>query len=110
MTRTYTPTQRIRREIRELVEAEIERQGKPWYQIDRSHWPQCPLINPMCPDDLCVLPAGHVGTEHGYHVLGTTMYSQAERYPKDWLVYPGTSKEALIRMGWERQQRMFPDD
>ena len=100
----------IRRSIERWVEKQIREQGKPWYQVDRSGWPQCPLVNPHCPEDLCILPAGHDGTVEGYHVLGTTAYSHADKFPLDWMMPEGTTLKVLIEAGWRRQQEMFPDE
>lgn len=74
-------------------------------------WPEplCPLVNPLCPDDLCWLPAGHVGTDEGYHILGTTAYSWAERMifkGSVMLMAPvGTSREDLVSLGWDEAER-----
>jgi len=55
------------------------RASRGLYWVDRSGWAQCPLVNPLCPDDLCILPEGHAGTAEGYHVLGTTNYTALPR-------------------------------
>ena len=75
---------------------------------------RCPLVNPLCPSDLCVLPAGHDGTEEGYHVLGTDNYTLAQRYIAArslFIMMPvGTTDEALIERGWEIQHEHWPED
>jgi hypothetical protein len=107
MTRHATT---IRRSIERWVQEQMREQGKPWYRVDRSGWPQCPLVNPQCPEDLCILPAGHDGTVEGYHVLGTTSYHSAYKYPLDWMMPEGTTSEVLIEEGRRRRQEMFPDE
>ena len=58
----------------------------------------CTLVNPACPDDLCYLPYGHIGTKEGYHILGTVSYAHAERF-KDFKLAPeGTDRAHLIHM------------
>lgn len=37
----------------------------------------CTLVNPLCPNDLCVLPAGHPGTVKREHLL-STMYGSVD--------------------------------
>lgn len=74
------------------------------------------MVNMLCPDDLCVLPAGHPGTPKNEHLLGT-MYGSAYEDLKKALKYrkpmsrrampmapPGTSVEDLWRMGWEMRR------
>lgn len=101
----------IRRSIERWVDEQISAQGvKGIYWVDRSTWPQCPLVNPMCPNDLCILPAGHDGTEEGYHVLGTTPYNHAYKYPLEWMMPVGTNAQVLQQEGWRRSDVMFPRD
>jgi hypothetical protein len=101
----------VRREIEHWVDEQIRAQGvQGIYWVDREDWPQCPLVNPMCPDDLCILPAGHVGTEEGYHVLGTTAYTAAEKFPLEWMMPVGTSVQVLCQEGWRQQEAKFPRD
>ena len=70
----------------------------------RAPNPRCPLVNPLCPQDLCILDADHPGTLVGWHTL--------EMAPDDpWrCVYtgsamflhpdgPGTPDNVLIRAG-----------
>jgi hypothetical protein len=101
----------IRHEIERWVDEQISAQGvQGIYWVNRDDWPQCPMINPQCPDDLCILPAGHVGTAEGYHVLGTTAYSAAEKFPLEWMRPEGTSIEDLYNEGWRIQEELFPSD
>jgi hypothetical protein len=101
----------IRREITLWCEAVMREQGVDgWYLVDRSGWPQCPMVNPLCPVDLCILPAGHAGTAEGYHVLGTTAYSAAEQFPLEWMVPTGASVAELYLQGVHLAEIMFPDD
>lgn len=37
----------------------------------KREWQGCQLINAGCPDDLCVLPPNHAGTDTGHHLLET---------------------------------------
>lgn len=101
----------IRREIERWVDEQISQQGvQGMYWVDRSGWAQCPLVNPLCPDDLCILPEGHAGTAEGYHVLGTTNYTAAEKFPLDWMMPVGTPMEDLYAEGLRRAEVMFPSD
>jgi len=68
--------------------------------------PQCPLINPLCPEDLCWLPRDHVGTKEGYHVLGTTPYDYAEKFPKEWLRTDLDTPDQLIEAGIRLARQM----
>jgi hypothetical protein len=71
--------------------------------------PRCPMVNYLCPDDLCILPAGHLGADENIHILGTDPYDQAERYPDFRQAEWGTSDHDLIQFGWVEQQRRFPE-
>ena len=72
-------------------------------QADADH---CTLVNPMCPEDLCVLPYGHPGTPRREHLLGS-MYGSAdldakqrERIARPAFMAPkGTPIEKLMEMG-----------
>jgi len=81
-------------------------------------WEGCQLVNPLCPDDLCILPKDHVGTKQGYHILGTTPWDDPLHVTKRSVMFllqeeTGDSREVdqndLIRIGWTRQQELFPD-
>lgn len=62
--------------------------------------PLCPFINRLCPDDLCYLPANHIGTEEGFHITGTCSYDYAVKWAfGDDLAPVGTSRRKLIEMG-----------
>jgi hypothetical protein len=104
----------IRRELTRLVEDRMAELGIDWLGVIKLHgelWPEplCPLVNPLCPDDLCYLPAGHVGTEEGYHILGTMPYSQAGRLickGSVMLMAPvGTPRPDLMKLGWDEAER-----
>lgn len=102
----------IRRAIETLVEHEIRRQGvqgMAWLNLDKWHKSTCGLVNPMCPDDLCVLPPGHVGTAEGYHLLGTMSYSHACKFPSDRMT-GRRNKGWLIQEGYRRARIMFGPD
>lgn len=79
---------------------------------------RCPLVNPLCPDDLCVLMAGHSGSDEGKHLLGTMPGSGAKvldladlREVSDvmYLAKPGLFDVTLIRLGRERQDQLLKD-
>lgn len=64
-----------------------------------NDWQGCTLVNPLCPDDLCILPEGH----EGYHQLGTMVEPQPlsrfmvlapTRHAKSW------SRPELIEFGY----------
>lgn len=85
--------------------------------------PRCPLVNPLCPDDLCVLPAGHKWTRGRRHLLGTMYGSVPDPdYPNEnltkyvqqvskvmYLAPVGTPEEELIRLGWARSKKLWPE-
>lgn len=70
---------------------------------------QCGLINPGCPDDLCILPRGHVGTPEGYHVTGTCAYHDAIKFPTEWITR-FKDVDVLIEEGSKLAQKMWPED
>jgi hypothetical protein len=96
----------VRSRIKALCQYHIINSGIPWHRT-KDWGEQCPLVNPLCPDDLCVLPVNHVGTKEGYHVLGTTSYEFAEWYPASWY-RPELrgDRDGLIEKGYEWQQIM----
>jgi hypothetical protein len=99
----------IRRQLTYFVEQQMAEQDANLQDTDLlGDSPRCPLVNPGCPSDLCILPAGHVGTEEHVHVLGTDNYSQATRYREFHLAEVGTSDEELVRRGWVEQRRIWP--
>lgn len=62
--------------------------------------PLCTFINRLCPDDLCYLPADHIGTEEGFHITGTVAYDYAVKWGfGDDLAPAGTSRQKLISLG-----------
>lgn len=104
-----TPSQ-IRREIAASVDAEILRQGvqgAAWLDQEKWHKSTCGLVNPLCPDDLCILPPGHVGTAEGYHVTGTTPYTHAIEFPLEFMT-TRRNRAWLIQEGCRRAQVMYP--
>lgn len=68
---------------------------------------RCQLINPLCPDDLCILDHGHKGTKRGIHHLGTS----SEPFKVGTLMRmsnhdkPFTDEE-LINLGQIEQRRL----
>jgi hypothetical protein len=62
--------------------------------------PLCTFVNRLCPDDLCYLPYGHIGSRQGYHITGTVSYEYAVRWEDGLNMMPaGASRSDLIRMG-----------
>lgn len=102
---------RIQQDISLLVLEHCRETGQPWHKCPSFPAPLCTIINPYCPDDLCQLPYGHVGTVEGYHVLGTTNYDYADRLD-EWhpLLPEGTSRADLIKAGRELADRLFPEE
>lgn len=76
--------------------------------VDR--WNGCTMVNPLCPDDLCILPYGHPGMAEGWHHLGTDVgpnqYELAELHPRG----PNARPRDLVELGWKRQRELYPDD
>jgi hypothetical protein len=74
--------------------------------------PLCPFVNCLCPDDLCWLPAGHVGADDGYHITGTVAFDYALKwsYGKTDMAPVGTSRHDLIQRGAKLMRERFPDD
>lgn len=82
----------------------------------------CTLVNPLCPDDLCVLPYGHVGTNRRAHLLGSMYgsayadehdYAEALKHrermsPLMFMAPEGTSESELIRLGRKRAKELWP--
>lgn len=71
----------------------------------------CTMVNPGCPEDLCLLPYGHSGAFAGLHLTGTMPGSSPEPDPERVdqmglviLAPRGTSQEELIRRGWAYQK------
>lgn len=98
----------VRKSIRQQV---IDLGEERWRDEGRRGWEGCPLVNPLCPDDLCVLPLGHVGTEQGYHLLGTDAYDDPLKLTKRSVLYleGPLPKEKLVKLGWKRQKELFRD-
>lgn len=97
----------VRRAIAELVESRMFDQGVTRLSEVRFEGELCPLINPMCPEDLCYLPRDHVGTKENFHVLGTTAYDCAEKWPREWLQADHPTRDELIQRGWDEAERRF---
>src|SRR5262245_48914679 len=108
----------IQNQLRNLVEMRIWQRGcdslmefqRKFPDRELFDAPLCPLINPGCPDDLCYLPAGHVGTEEGFHITGTTAYDSAIKWVHGELAPVGTSRSELIRHGAVLAKVLWPDD
>jgi hypothetical protein len=103
----------IRADIEKLVERRLRELGETSvYEASRKHGgvftePLCTYINPLCPDDLCYLPYGHAGCNTGWHVTGTTPYSNAIRWGFKEMAPLGTTREELIELGWARAEDLL---
>lgn len=109
----------IRAKLEQLIERRLHDKGcdslldfsRKYATPDNYHpelfdEPLCPMVNRLCPDDLCYLPAGHVGTTEGYHITGTVAYTWAEKWHygvKD-MAEVGTSRSDLINLGYRLQE------
>lgn len=60
-------------------------------------WQGCTMVNPYCPDDVCVRPAGH----RGGHTLGTMAYDEQTRR-KFPMLPDGASYDEVVATGWDR--------
>jgi hypothetical protein len=103
----------ITKTLNRLVENQIAKYGcqslldfqRQYPNKDLFDEPLCPFINRLCPEDLCYLPADHVGTEEGYHITGTTAYDDAHRWHyKSDLGVVGASRRELISLGSRLQE------
>jgi hypothetical protein len=104
---TKSQAQRIRAELFRLVDDRILEAGcDSLMDFQRKHGrelfpePLCPFTNRLCPDDLCYLPADHVGTKEGFHITGTVAYDYAVQWAHGADLAPvGTSRGELIKLG-----------
>jgi hypothetical protein len=105
---TESKAKKIREELFRLVDnALLELDCDSFMELHRKHPnrslfpdPLCPFINRLCPDDLCFLPADHVGTKEGFHITGTVSYDYAVQWGhKDDLAPVGTTRRKLINLG-----------
>ena len=109
---------KIRAELERLVERQIhERGADSLMDFRRKHQgelfpdPLCPFINMLCPNDLCYLPAGHVGTVEGFHITGTCAYDYATRWEDgDCLGPVSASRYTLVNLGAARARQMRLDE
>ena len=62
---------------------------------------RCPLVNPLCPDDFCVLPAGHVGAAEGWHWLQTSG-AAIKVSSAMWLGPKGSTRAHLMQLASAR--------
>lgn len=116
---TAAREQKLRRDMELLVERRLrELDCDSLYQHSQKYGhdhplfdePLCPLVNPGCGDDLCYLPADHVGTKEQYHITGTTSYSSAIQWDLAEMAPVGTSRVELIRLGWKLQRELRLDE
>lgn len=67
-------------------------------------WKGCPLVNPLCPSDICCLDADH----EGEHLLTTELPEEAhEKAPPFFMALPGTSLDRLQRLARERADELW---
>lgn len=82
----------------------------PNYDELRGHWNGCLLVNPLCPDDLCWLPA--TDHQHMWHCLGTDPWDH--RFTLSGTAFymskTSTTESELIREGWFKQLDLFPQE
>lgn len=109
---------KIRSSLEHLVEERLAELGcDSFVSLHRKHRDRenlfdgelCTLVNPACPDDLCFLPYGHIGTKEGYHILGTVAYNHAIRFKGFPMAPEGTPRWALIRAGSRIARRIDQD-
>lgn len=65
-------------------------------------WRGCTLVNPLCPDDLCVLPP-----HKGWHCL-STMIEPGPVWSGMKRAAAGTSRENLIQLGCDKAAELKP--
>lgn len=86
----------------------------------------CTWVNPYCPNDLCVLPYGHLFSAWNRHITGS-MYGSANTTEDEqiallrdieqtgwlgeghYLAPRGTPAEELVRLGYKAAERLFLD-
>ena len=80
------------------------------YDDLRGNWNGCLLVNPLCPDDLCWLPAE--SHQHMWHCLGTDPWDYRFTVGDTAMYMSKTAvtQEDLIQEGWFRQLDLFPAD
>ena len=77
---------------------------KHWWSKD---WQGCQLVNPLCPDDLCLLPQDH----EGYHRLGT-MAEPDEVSDIMFMAPPRKRRRSaseLYQLGWKKARELWPE-
>lgn len=85
-----------------------ERWGLPKVEVT-ERWNGCRLVNPLCPDDLCWLPA--LGN-HVWHCLGTDPWDYRFTLPGTafFMSKKSNTAEELIHEGWIYQLRHHPGE
>jgi hypothetical protein len=97
----------IRRMLAEFIELRMAEQGAKYQDADLlGDEERCPMVNPACPEDLCVLPVGHPGAEQKIHILGTDNYEWATKYKDFPMAALGHTDSELINLGCIEQQRL----
>jgi hypothetical protein len=72
-------------------------------------WHGCPLVNMLCPDDLCTLPIGHDREMAGWHQLESWVQPLEVNPEALWMAPYGSGKEDLIAWGWESQREWLEE-
>jgi len=75
-----------------------------------ERWNGCLLVNPLCPDDLCWLPA-EPGHNHIWHCLGTMPWDQRITIGGSafYMSKTAVTERDLIKEGAEKQWELFGD-
>jgi len=82
---------------------------EPWARPQAAPVHNCRLVNPLCPNDLCWLPANHAGSVGGIHWL-STMAEPDEVSDIMYLSHYSHSRSDLMDEGQRSADSLFPDD
>jgi hypothetical protein len=87
-----------------------EKWGVPRVHVPEK-WNGCLLVNPLCPEDLCWLPAAN-GHQHMWHCLGTDPWDH--RFTLGGTAFfmskTATNTHDLWMEGFRAQLLAFPDE
>jgi hypothetical protein len=91
------------------TQIELDHFWEKWKYDERLH-ERCPLVNPLCPDDLCILRKGHPGASQNCHWLGTN----PDIIKLNNIMYMADDDDMtdmrLIYAGATMQELLFPED
>jgi hypothetical protein len=84
--------------------------GHPKVEVP-ERWNGCLLVNPLCPDDLCWLPAVN-GRQHREHCLGTDPWDYRFTISGTafYMSKTSTTQGELIHEGWIKQIQSSPQE